>query len=182
VIDRPVTITGPPGSGKSTAGRRVAERLGLEFRSAGELFRAEARKRGLDLGDFSRYAEAHEEVDRSLDEQMVVLAARGRLIEGRLTGALCRRRGVPCVYLHVTADAEVRYRRLAERDGIPFEAAVRATRDREASERDRYLRFYGIDLEAEVPDFSVDSTNETPETVAHRLLDYLGALRSRVEP
>lgn len=177
MIDRPVTITGPPGSGKSTAGRQVARRLGLDFRSAGELFRSEAARRGLDLEAFSRLAETDEQIDRALDDRMVTLAAPGRLLEARLTGALCRRRGIPCVCLLVTADEDVRYRRLAERDRVPYEAAVRMTRAREASERDRYLRYYGIDLASESPDFAVDSTHDSPDEVARRLVEFLTAWR-----
>jgi CMP/dCMP kinase len=175
VIDRVVTITGPTGSGKSTAGRRVAAALDLEFRSAGELFRAEAARRGMDVAAFSRFAELHEEVDRSLDERMVGWAAPGRLLDGRLTGALARRRSIPCHYLRVTCDAAERYRRLAGRDGLSFAEATERTRTREASERDRYRRYYGIDLDAEVPDLSVDSTHLDADEVADRLLHYLRA-------
>lgn len=175
MIDRVVTITGPPGSGKSTAGRLVASALGLEFRSAGELFRAEAARRSMDVEAFSRFAELHEEVDRGLDEQMLRLAAPGRLLDGRLTGALARRRAVPCHYLRVTCEAAERYRRLAGRDGLTVPEATARTRAREASEHDRYLRYYGIDLDRERVDLSVDSTHLTAQAVADRLLAYLNA-------
>ncbi len=173
MIDRVVTITGPPGSGKSTAGRLVAAALALDFRSAGELFRAEAAHRSMDVEAFSRYAELHEDVDRTLDDEMVKLAAPGRLLDGRLTGALARRRGVPCHYLRVTCEAAERYRRLAGRDGRSLEDATARTVAREASERDRYLRYYGIDLDREVPDLSVDSTHLSARDVSGRLLSYL---------
>lgn len=179
MIDRVVTITGPPGSGKSTAGRGVAERLGLEFRSAGALFREEAERRGMDLAAFSRYAEQHEEVDRSLDDRVVALARPGRLLEGRVTGALCRRRGVPAYCVVVTARADVRYRRLAQRDGVPVGRAVSETEAREASERDRYRRYYGIDLATEPSDLSVDSSELPPVAVVERIVQYLAAHAGR---
>jgi cytidylate kinase len=175
VIDRVVTITGPPGSGKSTAGQLLATRLGLEFRSAGGLFREEAKRHRMDVDDFSRYAEAHEEVDRSLDDRMAEQARPGRVLEGRLVGAFCRRRGTPCFYLVVTAEAEERYKRLATRDGLSLEEATRRTRAREESERERYLRYYGIDLDRETPDLTVDTTSTGAAAVADRLAGFVSA-------
>jgi cytidylate kinase len=173
VIDRVITITGPPGSGKSTAGRGVAERLDLEFRSAGELFRERANTAGITLSEFSRRAEGDETIDRALDAQMLALARPGRVLEGRVTGALCRRRGVPCYYLLVTARPEIRYRRLAARDGISLGEAASTTTAREASERDRYLRYYGIDLDRETADLTVDSSELSVDAVVERLSEFV---------
>ena len=170
-----VTVAGPPGSGKSTAGRLVAESLGLEYRSAGEVFRAEARDRGLSLEEFGRYAEAHPEVDRELDRAMQALARPGRLLDGRIQGPLCRKNGVPVHHIVVTAVEEVRVRRVAHRDGRSIEQAREEIRAREASERDRYLRYYGIDLDRDLPDLVVDSTDQTPHEVATAIVEFVRA-------
>jgi CMP/dCMP kinase len=182
VIRAVVTVGGPPGSGKSTAGRRVAERLGLEFRSAGEVFRSEARARGLSVEEFNRYAESHPEVDRELDRAMQALATPGRLLEGRIQGPLCRRNGLPVHAVVVTASEEVRVRRLAERDGQTLPEARDRMRRREASERARYLRDYGIDLERETGDLSVDSTSKGPEQVADAIVDFVRARETTERP
>jgi CMP/dCMP kinase len=172
-----VTLTGPPGSGKSTAGRLAAARLGLEYVSAGDLFRAEAARRGLSLEAFSKRAEASPELDRALDAQMVALADPARFLEGRITGALLRRRGVPTLYLVVTAQEDVRIARLAERDHQSVEEATRATRAREASERDRYRRYYGIDLADEPADLTVDSSEQDAAAVAGALAGFVARRR-----
>lgn len=168
-----VTLSGPPGSGKTSAGRRAAKELALEYLSVGELFRAEAERHGMDLEKFSRYAESHEEVDRTLDDRWLALARPGVFLEGRLVGALSRRQGKAGLYLVVTAPAEVRYQRLAERDGIPVEVARRATELREASERDRYWRYYGIDLDREQPDLVIDSQSLGIEEVSQRVIRFV---------
>jgi cytidylate kinase len=170
-----VTIGGPPGSGKSTAGRQVAGLRGLEFVSAGELFREEARRRGLTLSGLSELAEREEAIDRTLDDEMVRRAHPGRLLDGRLTGPLLRRRGVPNRYIVVTAEERVRWVRLAGRDGGSVDDVGRDTRAREASERSRYLRYYGIDLDAETPDLTVDSTHATPAEVTGQILGFLAS-------
>ncbi len=168
-----VALGGPPGSGKSTAGRLVAAELGLEFRSVGEVFRAEARRRGLDLAAFGRYAESHPEVDLELDRAMEAYARAGVLLEGRIQGALLRRRGVEAAVVSVTASRPERVRRLAARDAMSEEEAGRAIVAREASERSRYRKFYGIDLDQEVPDLLVDATAIPPEEVAARIVAFL---------
>ncbi|MGP8077439.1 MAG: (d)CMP kinase [Thermoplasmata archaeon] len=173
MIHRVVTIGGPPGSGKSTAGRFVAEALGLELCSAGELFRAEALRRGLSLEAFGGYAEAHPEVDRELDRTMQSLAAPGRLLEGRIQGALCRRSATPVHALTVTAEENERARRVAGRDHQTLEEARQRIREREASERARYLRFYDIDLARERSDLEVDSTEKDARTVAAEIVAFL---------
>jgi CMP/dCMP kinase len=55
-----VTIDGPAGSGKSTAARALAERIGFAFLDTGAMYRAvalEALTRGLDLDDFEAVAQ-----------------------------------------------------------------------------------------------------------------------------
>ena len=173
MIHAVVTVGGPPGSGKSTAGRLVAEALGLEYRSAGELFRAEARRRGMDLAEFGRFAAAHPEVDRELDRGMQSLATPGRLLDGRIQGALCRRAKLAVYDIVVTAREEVRVRRVADRDGQSVEVARAKVREREASERDRYRRFYGIDLDREPAGLVVDSSDRPPLEVADRVLSFV---------
>ena len=175
MIDRVVALGGPPGSGKSTAGRRVAERLGLAYTSAGDVFRAEAARRGLDVEAFGRYAEAHTEVDRELDRSMQALAAPGRLLDGRIQGILCRRAGTPVACVVVTADREERVRRVARRDGQSVSEASRRVEQREASERTRYREIYGIDLDREPADLTVDSTEVPADAVAERIRAFVVA-------
>jgi CMP/dCMP kinase len=173
VIRRAIALGGPPGSGKTTAGRLVARTLGLDYRSAGELFRAEAARRGLTLEAFGAFASSHPEVDRELDRTMQALAAPGRLLEGRIQGALLRRAGVPSYWIGLTADEAERARRVAARDQLSQEAALRAIREREAVENDRYRRFYGIDVDREQPDLLLDSTSVPPEALADAIVRFV---------
>lgn len=168
-----VVVGGPPGSGKTTAARAVAERLGLKYRSAGDRFRALARERGMTLEELSRYAEQHPEVDRALDDDMAGFARSGWLLDSRMAGPLARRKGIPVLYLVVTARVPVRARRLAGRDGVPVPVARERMLAREKSEKDRYKALYGIDLDREVPDLKVDSSDRTPAEVVDRLVDFI---------
>ena len=175
MLDRVVALGGPPGSGKSTAGRRVADRLGLTYTSAGDAFRAEAARRGMDVEAFGRYAEAHPEVDRELDRSMQALAAPGRLLDGRIQGILCRRAGTPVACVVVTAEREERVRRVAHRDGQSLAEASQRVKQREASERTRYAEIYGIDLDREPADLTVDSTHLDSDRVSATIVAFLSS-------
>ncbi len=127
----------------------------------------------MDLEAFGHFAESHPEVDRKLDETMQALARPGVLLDGRVQAALCRGRGLPVYSIVVTADEAERARRVAARDGQSVEEALRRIRDRTESERARYMRFYGVDPEAERPDLLVDSTDLSPAAVATAITEFL---------
>ncbi len=139
-----ITISGPIGSGKTTVARAIATRFNLRHISAGEVFRALAKERGMTLAEFSKYAEEHHEVDRLVDERQVELAKSGNaVVDGRLTAWL-----LPEAELKIwlKAPLEVRAERVARREGISYEQALRETKLREESEAKRYREIYGIDL------------------------------------
>ncbi len=179
MIRRAIALGGPPGSGTTTAGRLVARTLDLEYRSAGEEFRAEAQRRGLTLEAFGALAANDPEIDRALDRSMRALATPGRLLEGRIQGALLRRAGVPCHWIAVTASEAERARRVAERDGLDVGRAREGLRAREALERDRYQRYYGLDLALERADLLVDSTTRTAAAVAEAIVRFVREREAR---
>jgi CMP/dCMP kinase len=173
VIHRPVALGGPPGSGKTTAARALAQRYGLTLLSAGDRFRAEAANRGLSLAEFSRLAETDPTIDRALDDSMLAEARPGMLLEGRIQGPLLRRRGTAALWVAVVASEPVRASRAAERDGVDATTALRGIRLREESERRRYREYYGIDLAREEADFTVDASELTRDEVVEQLAAFI---------
>src|SRR5437016_13287324 len=72
-----VSVSGEIGAGKSTVARALARALGLRYLSSGEVFRDDARRRGLTLAELGRLAEQDPSIAQALDN-MQVEAARGR--------------------------------------------------------------------------------------------------------
>jgi predicted cytidylate kinase len=168
-----VTISGPPGSGKTTVGRLVAGIMSLPFKSTGEAFRAIAVGRGLTLAELGALAETDHSIDRELDAGIVATLRAGPIVlEGRLAGHLCVRNSLPAFKVWIDAPVEVRAFRIAGREGKVADAVASEMRARERSERMRYKEIYGIDFgDTSVYDLVLDSRSETPEALAAKVVE-----------
>ena len=139
-----ITVSGLHGSGKSTHARRLAEALGLRYISAGEVFRQMAEERGMTLEEMSRLAEGDPEFDRLVDERTKEEAVRGGVvIDAALSGWMVEAADIK---VFLTSPLEARIRRIAERDGLTLKEARRRTLLREEIERERFRRYYGMDV------------------------------------
>ncbi len=89
-----ITISGPPGSGTTTAAKIVAKKLGLKLISAGDVFRQLAAKKGMTVEEFSQYAEENPEIDRLIDHTQKEMAEKEKdvVVEGRLSGWFIKKR------------------------------------------------------------------------------------------
>jgi len=130
----------------------------MDVISAGEMFRAIAKEKSLPLGDFNKLAENNDDFDRRIDEKQGEEAMRrGKVIvEGRLSGFF-----VPHADLKIwlKAPIEIRARRVAGREGMAYEEARAAMKNREQSEHKRYEQYYGINLgDLSIYDLVIDSS------------------------
>lgn len=172
-----ITISGPPGSGKTTVAKVLANRLDYELISGGEIFREMAREMGMDLVEFSRYAEKNWEVDRRLDSRLVELAKNKEnvVIDSRLSGWLMHLNRIPAYKVFVDASLDVRVSRIRNREGGDEERVKRATLIRENSEKRRYREIYGIDFDdLSIYDLVVNSDSLTPEEIVDMILEGIG--------
>lgn len=169
-----ITISGPPGSGKTTVCRLVAEKLHLEVIISGDIFRQLAKESSMSLARFGSACELDPEVDRRLDQRMVEIA-RSRddlLLEGRLTAHMLTRHGIPAFRVYLGADLEVRAARVAEREGGTARQRKEEIMEREECEARRYLAYYDIDIhDRSIYDLVIDTTCRTPEQVADLICD-----------
>lgn len=141
-----LTVSGPPGSGKSTNAALLAERFDLEHISGGDLFRELAAERGYTPVEFNELAEEEDRIDRDLDERLRTIARTedGVLLESRLAGWLAAEHADLRIWLDAPLD--VRADRIASREEKTLEAARTETRRREESEAKRYLNLYNVDI------------------------------------
>ena len=171
-IDVLITISGLPGSGKTTVARLVARALGLEHVYAGDIFRRQAEARGLTLEEYLRRAETDPSIDQALDAQMRDRAARGdAVLEGRLSGVMADQAEVPALKVFLDASEAVRAARIAGREGGATEERLREIQAREASDRRRYRDIYGVDYHDRARyDVVMATDGRTPEDLAEAIV------------
>jgi len=141
-----IAISGPHGSGKSTAARTVAELLNYTYVSAGQLFREMAKEKGLTIEELSKLAETNNEIDNYIDNKTVELAQveNGLIVDAQLGGWVLRK--VADLIIYITAPLKTRIQRIAEREDRSIEEIKKETLMREESERDRYQKLYNINI------------------------------------
>jgi len=69
-----ITISGDPGSGKSTIAQELAKKLKAKRIYVGEIRRKIAKKKGLTLAELNKYAEKHPETDVDIDKKVATKA------------------------------------------------------------------------------------------------------------
>ncbi|MCK4614837.1 MAG: AAA family ATPase [Thermoplasmata archaeon] len=143
-----VAIGGLPGSGTTTAAVLLSKKINLPWINGGKLFRELARKKGMTLGEFGRHAEDDPEVDRELDRRLIEIMKNGGIIvEGRLAGANARNHRIPALRVWLHAPFDTRVERIRKRDGGGLDELRAEIRERERSEKKRYMAYYNIDPE-----------------------------------
>jgi len=163
-----VTISGLPGAGTSTVAKRVARQLDIERLDGGSVFRALAAERGLTVEEFSVLAEEDPTIDLELDARLAARARDGDVVlESRLAAWIADNEGLAAVRVWIACDPDVRAQRVGGREGV-HPAAARAANDaREASERQRYLDYYAIDIaDLSIYDLLLDSGQSSPDHLA----------------
>lgn len=164
-----ITISGAPGSGTSTLVGKIQEATGWKSLNGGEVFRAEAKRRNLSVGEFSELCKQDLDVDRSLDrllkDAMTKLGG-PEIIESRLAGWWANELAIDCLRVWVNTSDEERARRVQNREGGSFEERLAESTARQSADKERYRVLYDIDLDEMTPyNLVVNADNLTASEV-----------------
>ena len=168
-----ITITGVPGSGKSSTAKGLAHALGYEHFSSGDLFRAMAGSRGLSIEGINVAAETQKEIDLEVDRWIEKLGREKDkfVIDSRM--AFHWIPGAFKVFLNLDTRkaaertfSQIQKEGRASQAGSSLEEIYVNTIARLASEKKRYRDFYKIDYtDASQFNLAVDTGKNNLEQV-----------------
>ncbi|MEM1550840.1 MAG: cytidylate kinase family protein [Candidatus Bathyarchaeia archaeon] len=177
-----ICISGLAGSGKSTAARRIAKHYGLKFYSGGDALKVVASEMGYSVSergwweteDGIRFLEErlrNPDIDKKVDEKIMMWAKEGNVVLDSWTMPWLLKEGFK---IWLDASEEIRAARIAKRDKISFEEALKRMREREARTKEIYRRLYGFKLGEDFEPFhvilDVNNLNEDEVFEALRLI------------
>ncbi len=173
-----VTISGLPGSGKTTMAKMLSERLGLAWYSMGNMRGKMAQELGITIDELNRRALTDPTSDRRVDEYQKAL---GEKEDNFISDGLMAAHFIPhAKKIFLTVDQDIAAERIFEdrkghaRSDEPAYASSAEVREalatRVQNNRDRYLNLYGYDyLDLENYDAVIDTTNTSPEEVFQKI-------------
>lgn len=170
-----LTISGLHGTGKSTIGKLVADKLGIKYYSTGQAFRDLAKEMNLTLEELSEYAEKNPGIDEKLDNKIIEIAQKGDIIiDSQLSAYILE--SIADFKILLTCPLEIRVKRMAQRDKESYDKKLEETKIRENSELVRYKKLYNIDLKDEIKieelyNLIIDTENLTVDEVLEKILD-----------
>ena len=172
-----ITISGKPGSGKSTIAKLLAEKYNLKRYSTGDFFRAKAKERGISLHEYSMLAEQSHEHDKETDSWQAELGKKENnfIIDGRLSHIYIP--NAIKIFLDVSKEIGAERVMKEKREGeeaIDKKHALQLWETRIKSEQKRYHEYYKINHhDYSRYDFVLDTSNLTKEEVLEKISEFI---------
>jgi CMP/dCMP kinase len=176
-----ITISGKPGSGKSSTADRVAELLSYTRHSSGDMVRRVLARDGMSLDEYNRRAGDDHDLDDKVDEELRTLrTAKDIVIDSRLGFYW-----IPESFkVYLDLDLEVATARIfkdavnnkkrsdAGEGGTSLPDVARKVRERMHDEQRRFKTLYGIDpYNTQHFDLIIDTARHDTQSVAITVFD-----------
>ena len=143
--DLVITVAGPHGSGRTTQAKLISEEFGLRYISAGTIFRQRAKELGLSLEEMTLKASESSDFDNYLDRiSKEESKIGGVIIDATLSAWMAED---PDLRIYLTCPLEERVKRIASREGRDASEIEKETKFRERKERERFMEYYGINID-----------------------------------
>lgn len=172
-----ITLTGLPGSGKSSTANAVAKMLGYRRFSSGDFARQVAASHGITIEEWNKKAETMPELDSEVDETVRKTGEESELVIDSRTAF----HWIPEAFkVFLTLDphiaAERTFRQIqqegrASQSASSVDEVYQKTLARIESEQARYKKLYDLDyMDESQYDFVIDTANNSIDETAERIV------------
>lgn len=177
-----ITISGKPGSGKSSTAERVAELLGYTRYSSGDMVREMIRKKHLTLAEFNKLASDKPEFDHHIDAELRRLrTSKDVVIDSRLGFYWIPESFKVFLWLNNEVAMARIYRDVNFNSGRTnvgestgdMSSVFDQVEERSHNERTRFRKLYGVNpFDTAHFDLVIDTSRHSPQTVALSIFDF----------
>lgn len=176
-----ITISGKPGSGKSSTADKVAELLGYTRHSSGDMVRRVLKEKKMSLEEYNDQANDNHDLDALVDEQLRALREQKDIVVDSRLGFYW----IPESFkVYLDLDLEIATARIFK-DAVSNEMrssvgtsvsslndVSRQVKERMLDEQNRFRRLYGVDpYDKRHFDFIIDTSRQNPQSVAVAVFD-----------
>ena len=180
-----ISLSGMLGSGKSTVGKMLAQKLGYTFYSTGSAQRKIAQEKGITTLELNQLSMTDKSIDEQIDSvfKTLVMEDENFVVDSRLAfffiPSSCK--------IKLNIDTKVAAERIfndksrtEERAYQTIEEAEEDLKSRRALEVERFKKLYNVDIDNEANfDLIIDTTNKTPEEICEKILKYFQKFQKR---
>ena len=177
-----ITISGRPGSGKSSTSDRVAELLGYTRYSSGDIVRKQTHEMKITLKEFNEKAALRPELDHEIDKRLRDLRTDNDIVVDSRLGFYW----IPESFkVYLWLDTEVAMARIYRDEnlnagraesgevGKDMDDIIEQVEKRSRNERERFQKLYGVNpFDTAHFDLVIDTSRHSPQTVALTVFDH----------
>ena len=158
-----ICISGMAGTGKSTLAKKLAQKYGFDYYSGGDALKVLASEEGYNASQpgwwespqglkFLKQREGDEKFDRAVDQKLLEYTEKGNVLLDSWTMPWLLKSGFK---IWLLASMEKRAARVAQRDQITVEQALKVLKEKEDRTKGIYEKLYGFMLGEDFKPFNL---------------------------
>jgi predicted cytidylate kinase len=174
-----ITISGYPGSGKSSAGSAIAEQLKYKFISVGDIRGEIALKHQMTINALNTLGETEDWTDKEVDEKQKALGKKDKIVFDSRLGFFFIPKSVK-IFLSVSLEEGAKRMIASHRDsneeeiGKTIPEQIKLIKERINSDNKRYMQYYNVTFDKkENFDLWLDTTHLSKEKVVEEIMKFM---------